>query len=291
VFYSHQESCGRPVTDSSTPRCLARSRAGQRTPASSERVQGRRGSRTVRIAEGRTAGHGGQCEASLSRWRRFRSCSLGGAALRLVRGGYVQVRPLGAVTVKGLETPTQVYELTGVASARSRLQARAARGLTRFVGRESELQQLAQALERAASGYGQAVAVVGEAGVGKSRLVWEFAHSHRTQGWLVLENGSIPYGRATPYLPVIGLLKSWARFSTGKRWPSASHVACAPSSPTATSAWPSSAGAQASASRPRNASPRRRRCAARWTCRSGWTRRRGKEHRRKCQRRGLGACP
>ena len=113
--------------------------------------------------------------------------------------------------MKGLETPTPVYELTGIVPARSRLQASAARGLTRFVGRDSELQQLAQALERAAAGHGQAVAVVGEAGVGKSRLVWEFTRSHRTHGWLVLESGSVSYGKATPYLPVIELLKAYLR--------------------------------------------------------------------------------
>jgi len=123
--------------------------------------------------------------------------------------GYVQVRPLGAVPVKGLETPTPVYELTGIVPARSRLQASAARGLTRFVGRERELEQVAQALERTAAGHGQTVAVVGEAGVGKSRLVWEFTRSHRTHGWLVLESGSVSYGKATPYLPVIELLKAY----------------------------------------------------------------------------------
>jgi tetratricopeptide (TPR) repeat protein len=133
-----------------------------------------------------------------------------GDTLALVEG-YVQVRPLGAVPVKGRETPTPVYELTGIVPARSRLQASAARGLTRFVGRERELEQVAQALERAAAGHGQTVAVVGEAGVGKSRLVWEFTRSHRTHGWLVLESGSVSYGKATPYLPVIELLKAYCR--------------------------------------------------------------------------------
>jgi len=125
--------------------------------------------------------------------------------------GYVRVRPLGPVTVKGIEKPTDVYELTGFGPARSRLQASAGRGLTRFVGRERELQQLAQALEQAGAGHGQAVAIVGEAGVGKSRIVWEFTRSHRTHGWLVLESGSVSYGRATPHLPVIGLLKAYLR--------------------------------------------------------------------------------
>ena len=138
------------------------------------------------------------------------SALITGATLYLAEG-YVHVRPLGAVPVKGLETPTPVYELTGAVPARSRLQASAARGLTRFVGRDRELEQLGQALERAAGGHGQAVAVVGEAGVGKSRLAWEFIRSHRTQGWLVLESGSVSYGKATPYLPVIELLKGYCR--------------------------------------------------------------------------------
>ena len=131
-----------------------------------------------------------------------------GETLKLAEG-FVQARSLGAVPVKGLETPTPVYELIGIVPARSRFQASAARGLTRFVGRDREEQQLAQALERATVGHGQAVAVVGEAGVGKSRLLWEFTHSHRTHGWLVLESSSVSYGKATPYLPVIDLLKAY----------------------------------------------------------------------------------
>ena len=93
---------------------------------------------------------------------------------------------------------------------RRRLQAGAARGLTRFVGRQTELEGLRQALERAGVGHGQVVALVGEAGVGKSRLVYEFVHSHHTQGWQVLESASVSYGKATPYFPVIDLLKRYA---------------------------------------------------------------------------------
>jgi class 3 adenylate cyclase/tetratricopeptide (TPR) repeat protein len=133
-----------------------------------------------------------------------------GDTLRLAEN-YVQVRPLGSIPVKGLETPAPVYELTGTVPARSRFQATADRGLTHFVGRERELEQLGQALERAAAGHGQTVAIVGEAGVGKSRLVWEVTHSHRTHGWLVLECGSVSYGKATPYLPVIDLLRAYCR--------------------------------------------------------------------------------
>ena len=123
--------------------------------------------------------------------------------------GYVGVRPLGPVTVKGLSEPTEVFELTGGGLARTRLQAAAARGLTRFVGRDVEVAAVRQALERAHAGQGQVIALVGEPGVGKSRVVWEFTHSHRTRDWLVLESGSVSHGKATPYLPVIGLLKAY----------------------------------------------------------------------------------
>jgi predicted ATPase len=76
-------------------------------------------------------------------------------------------------------------------------------------GRDGEFAQLYQAMERARSGRGQVVAVVGEPGLGKSRLLWELTHSDRVRGWLVLESGSVSYGKATTYLPVIGLLKSY----------------------------------------------------------------------------------
>ena len=84
--------------------------------------------------------------------------------------------------VKGMTELVEVYELTGIASARTRFQAATARGLTRFVGRDAELEQLRHALERAAAGHGQVVAIVGEAGVGKSRLVYEFTHAFPSAG-------------------------------------------------------------------------------------------------------------
>src|SRR5262249_52933232 len=81
---------------------------------------------------------------------------------------------------------------------------------TRFVGRAGELDQLHQALGRASGGHGQVVAIVGEPGVGKSRLIWEVTHSPRVHGWLVLQADSVSYGQATSYLPVIDLLKSYS---------------------------------------------------------------------------------
>ena len=132
------------------------------------------------------------------------------ATLRLVEG-LVQVTALGPVPVKGLSDPVEVFELTGASPLRRRLQAAAARGLTRFVGRQPELEAVRQARERAGAGHGQVVAVVGEAGVGKSRLVYECVHAQDTQGWRVLESASVSYGKATPYFPVIDLLKRYAQ--------------------------------------------------------------------------------
>ncbi|HXX11002.1 MAG TPA: adenylate/guanylate cyclase domain-containing protein [Burkholderiales bacterium] len=128
--------------------------------------------------------------------------------LRLAEG-FVQVKPLGAVPVKGLAGPIEVFELTGAAASRTRMQAMAARGLTRFVGRQVEMDALSRALRQAAGGSGQLVAVVGEPGVGKSRLYWEFTRSHRTQGWMLLESGSVSYGKANTYEPLIDLLKTY----------------------------------------------------------------------------------
>ena len=137
------------------------------------------------------------------------SIRLTAATLRLAEG-LVQVNALGPFPVKGLAEPVEVFELVGASAIRRRLQASAARGLTRFVGRQQELTALQQALAQAGAGHGQVVALVGEAGVGKSRLVYEFVHSHHTPGWLVLESASVSYGKATPYFPVIDLLKRYS---------------------------------------------------------------------------------
>jgi class 3 adenylate cyclase len=130
------------------------------------------------------------------------------ATLQLAEG-YVQVAARGPVAVKGLGDPVEIYALTGASAQRTRLHAAAARGLTRFVGRDAEIEQLRRTLALAQDGRGQLVAVMGEPGVGKSRLVFEFTRSHRTQDWLILEAGSVSYGKATSYLPVIDLLKAY----------------------------------------------------------------------------------
>jgi class 3 adenylate cyclase/tetratricopeptide (TPR) repeat protein len=130
--------------------------------------------------------------------------------LRLAEG-YIQVNSLGPVPIKGMTAPVEVSEVTGAGHVRTRLQTAAARGLTHFIGRDAELHTLQQALQQAGASRGQVVAAMGEAGVGKSRLVYECLHSAQTQGWLVLTSASVSYGKATPYFPVIELLKRYFR--------------------------------------------------------------------------------
>ena len=121
--------------------------------------------------------------------------------------GYFAFKDLGKTQIKGVEEPLNIYEVLGVGPLRTRLQVAARRGLTRFVGRQRDLEQLQQALTQAQAGHGQIVGVMGEPGLGKSRLFYEFKllmHS----GCLVLEAYSVSHGKASPYLPVIELLKT-----------------------------------------------------------------------------------
>jgi class 3 adenylate cyclase/tetratricopeptide (TPR) repeat protein len=134
--------------------------------------------------------------------------------LRLAEG-YVHVRALGPVPVRGLTDPIEVFELVGASTARTRLQVAAVRGLTRLVGRQPELGLLRQALDRARNGRGQVVALVGEAGVGKSRLAWELTRSHRTQDCLVLEASAASHAKATTWQPVVDVLRAYFRIEDG----------------------------------------------------------------------------
>ncbi len=123
--------------------------------------------------------------------------------------GFVEVRARGQVTMKGLRDPITLYEVAGRTAARSRWEARAARALTTLVGREAELAKMGRALERARGGHGEMVAVVGDPGMGKSRLVHEFLGSGQTEGWTVLETGASAHESVATYLPVSNLLRSW----------------------------------------------------------------------------------
>jgi class 3 adenylate cyclase len=122
--------------------------------------------------------------------------------------GYFALKAMGPARIKGVSEPVNVYEVTGLGPLRTRLQVAARRGLTRFVGREAELAQMRRALELAREGHGQIVAAMGEPGVGKSRLFFEFKAIAQS-GCLVLEAYSVSHGMASAYLPVIDLLKSY----------------------------------------------------------------------------------
>jgi predicted ATPase/class 3 adenylate cyclase len=128
-------------------------------------------------------------------------------ATRRLADRYIEVEAHGPVPVKGLKQPIEIFELKGAAPA-SRAQT-AAGGLTRFLGREDELRTLDRLLELAASGEGQVAGLAGEAGVGKSRLVWEFTRSSRTQAWLLMEAPAVAYSKATPYAPITAMLSSY----------------------------------------------------------------------------------
>ena len=110
--------------------------------------------------------------------------------------GYFALKPLGPTKVKGVSEPVNVYEVTGLGPLRTRLQRAAGRGLTKFVGREREMEALKHAAEQAKSGHGQIVAAMAEPGVGKSRLFFEFKATSQS-GWMVLETFSVSHGKAS----------------------------------------------------------------------------------------------
>jgi class 3 adenylate cyclase/tetratricopeptide (TPR) repeat protein len=124
--------------------------------------------------------------------------------------GYFDFKPLGPTRVKGASDPISVYEVVGLGELRTRLQVSAQRGLSRFVGRQHELDQLRRALTQTRSRHGQVVAVVAEAGIGKSRLFHEFKLLSESDCF-VMEAFSFSHGRASPYLPLIGLLRDYFR--------------------------------------------------------------------------------
>jgi hypothetical protein len=122
--------------------------------------------------------------------------------------GYFECKSLGAAQVKGVSEPVKIYEVLGIGPLRTKLQVAARRGLARFVGRQRELDALQQAWGQAKVGHGQIAGVMGEPGVGKSRLFHEFKLFCQS-GCLVLETFSVSHGKAYPYLPLIDLLKNY----------------------------------------------------------------------------------
>jgi class 3 adenylate cyclase/tetratricopeptide (TPR) repeat protein len=127
--------------------------------------------------------------------------------------GYFLLKPLGPARIKGVSEPVNVHEVTGLGPLRTRLQRAAGRGLTKFVGRERELEALRHAAEQAKGGRGQVVAAIAEAGAGKSRLYFEFTAKNQS-GWMALEAFSVTHGKASAYLPVIDLLHNYFKIAS-----------------------------------------------------------------------------
>src|SRR6266851_5106745 len=140
------------------------------------------------------------------------SVVIGQSVQRFVEG-YFQLKALGASRIKGVSEPVNVYEVTGLGPLRTRLQRAVGRGLTKFVGREREMEALKHAAEQAKGGHGQVVAAMAEPGIGKSRLFYEFKATSQS-GWMLLETFSVSHGKASAYLPIIDLLRNYFRIAS-----------------------------------------------------------------------------
>ncbi|HVN71866.1 MAG TPA: adenylate/guanylate cyclase domain-containing protein, partial [Desulfomonilia bacterium] len=121
--------------------------------------------------------------------------------------GYFDFEVMGPIAVKGKEQPVHAYRVLGPRHVMTRLEASLSKGLSPFVGRTAELQHLGRCLEQASEGHGQVVAVVGEPGVGKSRLIRQFREYLPASDYQIIEGGCIHYGDAIPYLPVLEILR------------------------------------------------------------------------------------
>jgi class 3 adenylate cyclase len=127
--------------------------------------------------------------------------------------GHLALSDLGEFQLKGATRSIRVYELTGVGAARGSLDVKRARGFSRFVGRDEELAMLESALEHAFAGQGQVIGVVGEAGVGKSRLCHEFAEGRRANGTPVYHLAGQAHAKSVPLMPLLQLLRDYFEIS------------------------------------------------------------------------------
>ncbi|MCP4668030.1 MAG: AAA family ATPase, partial [Deltaproteobacteria bacterium] len=130
---------------------------------------------------------------------------------------YFEFESLGKVRVKGKEAPQETYVLLRPSEVGTRIAASAARGLTRFVGRNRELETIKEAFDRARSGQGQVVGIVGEAGVGKSRLLFELINELPKGEFTYLEGHCLHYGSAMPYLPILDIFRSYIGVKEGEQ--------------------------------------------------------------------------
>jgi adenylate cyclase len=136
------------------------------------------------------------------------TCFVSANTAALVRG-YFDVEDLGEFRVKGVTNTMHVHRLNGIGASRTRFDVSRSRGLSRFVGRASDLRTLDDALEQTAAGNGQVIGVVAEAGTGKSRLCFEFLERCRAKGMRVFEGRAVAHGRNIPFLPILDVFRSY----------------------------------------------------------------------------------
>jgi len=134
--------------------------------------------------------------------------------LRLA-GEFLKVSPLGATALKGIKAPIGVFQLDGFAPPKTRWDVRVAKGLTGFVGRQSETTTLTRAMTSAQRGEGQVITVCGEPGVGKSRLVHELMFLEKSRSWTTLECAGVSSGKQAAYYPISELMRSWFQLGSG----------------------------------------------------------------------------
>jgi adenylate cyclase len=142
------------------------------------------------------------------------TCYMTGTTAALVQG-YFELESLGDFTVKGVATPVAVHRLVGRGSAQTRFDISRARGLTRFIGRDSDMQTLEDALAQTQAGNGQVVGVVADAGTGKSRLCFEFVERCRARGFRVNEGHAVAHGTNVPYLPMLEAFRDYYGIERG----------------------------------------------------------------------------
>jgi class 3 adenylate cyclase len=136
------------------------------------------------------------------------TCYLSASTAALVMG-YVELEDLGEFRVKGMREPVGVHRLVGPGTSRTRFDISRSRGLTRFVGRDSDMRTLEEALAEAQAGRGQVVGLVAEAGTGKSRLCHEFAERCRARGLVVNFGSALAHGKHIPYLPMLQVFRAY----------------------------------------------------------------------------------
>jgi adenylate cyclase len=136
------------------------------------------------------------------------TCYLSETTARLVTG-YFALDDLGGFSVKGVSDPLHVFQLQGLGELRTRLDVAISRGFTRLVGRADELQVLESALNRAEEGHAPVIGIVGEAGLGKSRLCLEFMERCRSEGLTTYETSGVSHGKSIPFLPMLRLFRAF----------------------------------------------------------------------------------